>query len=343
MNTRENWNKVVIERLVSGEFAASSEQAEIEELGNMIASGRELRMDERGVLHGSSGNTLGQGNQTTVKNDPFAGDLLNEANGPKQDVFQNEPPENIQTGDVLEMNTGGELTFRDFLGQELRNIRRIDPIPEPAREEELAGAVETEMPDQENTIESSNITTITADPFAADIPSNPDQWYNKNPNLFRAEVQNMFQRHPKAVYGFFKQTGNMYWVITLDITKSGTRPWTFLLQYDKDHPHNRDYGGSIKVQLLKSPSLEDIQKRAKDFGRPGVPHLVNSRRVDGERYTFLCTRRPDAVESGVNTATSAVQVAAWAADWAAHFETGMYNKKVWNDWCDDDHFRHLQI
>lgn len=249
MNTRENWNNVVIERLVSGEFAAASEQDEIEELGNMIANGRELLMDERGVLYGSNGNTLGQGNQTTVKNDPFA----------------------------------------------------------------------------------------------ADIPSNSDQWYNKNPNLFRAEVQYMFQRHPKAVYGFFKQTGNMYWIITLDIIKSGSRPWTFLLQYDKDHPNNDDYGGSIKVQLLKSPSLADIEKRAKAFGRPGVPHLVGSRRVDGERYTYLCTRRPDAVESGVDTATSAVQVAAWAADWAAHFEAGMYNKEVWNEWCNDDHFRHLQI
>lgn len=249
MKTRERRGDIVMERVVSGDFAGISEQEEIEELGNMIANSNGLVMDENGVLYGDNGNTLGQGNQTTVRNDPFA----------------------------------------------------------------------------------------------ADIPSNQDQWYNKNPNLFEAEVQNMFQRHPKAVYGFFKQTGNMYWIITLNITKSGTRPWTFLLQYDKDHPNNHDFGGSIKAQLLKSPSFEDIRARADSFGRPGVPHLVRKKRVDGETYTYLCTRRPENVEDGRYTATSAVQVAAWAADWAAHFEAGMYNREVWNEWCNDDHFRYLQI
>ena len=186
----------------------------------------------------------------------------------------------------------------------------------------------------------SNGTTVSDGTFAAvAIPSNPDQWYNKNPRLFRTEVAAMRQRHPNASFNFFKETGNMYWTIELKITQSGlSKPWKFILVYDKNHPHNNNFGGSIKVLPIK-PNKEDLKLLAKNNGRPGVPHLLH----DDSLGTYLCTRRTEDVEDGVRTATTAVQVSAWAADWAIHFEVGMKDKRVWNKWCDDQHFRSLMI
>lgn len=173
-------------------------------------------------------------------------------------------------------------------------------------------------------------------------PENPEQWYNKNPTLFKAEVSLMRKKYPNAKLGFFRSTGNMYWIIVLQIVK-GIKAWTFLLEYEKNHPNNDDYGGSIHVQLLKSPSLEELRQRAEQKGLQGVPHLVSRKRENGESYVFLCTRRREDVNDGVSKVTTAVQVAGWAADWALHFEIGLNNKSVWNKWCDDLQFEHLKV
>ena len=185
-----------------------------------------------------------------------------------------------------------------------------------------------------------NGTTISNGTFAVDvIPSNPDQWYNKNRALFRTEVLTMRQAHPDASFGFFKETGNMYWTIKMKISQTGfANEWTFVLIYDKDHPHNRDYGGSIKVFPIK-PSMEDLKRMASEHNRPGVPHLIRHE----THGTYLCTRRTEDVADGTTAVSSARQVAAWAADWAIHFEVGIRDKRVWNQWCDDAHFRKLMI
>lgn len=183
---------------------------------------------------------------------------------------------------------------------------------------------------------SGNATKISEGTFASPVQY-PEQWYHKNPSLFRAEVSCMQIRHPKARYGFMPQSGDMYWVLELKIGQ-GIDPWQFMLRYMWDHPHNRDYGGSIRVILLKHPSVEDLMERASRAGRRGVPHILTGENRDGKRYYYLCTRTKQDVEDGLETITSAVQVAAWAGDWALHFELGMRDKRVWNQWCDDGHF-----
>jgi len=181
--------------------------------------------------------------------------------------------------------------------------------------------------------DEENMTVVAEDPFGA----HEDQWYKKNPRLLQAEIAAMHMRFPKARHGFYPENGNMYWLVKVNVFGDGSvKPWTFQLVYDKDHPHKRGYGGSLKVKPIV-PSLADLETIAKAHGRPGVPHVIRSDSHFLKRY--LCTRWPDDISTGI----SAVQATAWAVDWAAHFEIGMRNKKAWNKWCNDDHFRHLQI
>lgn len=189
-----------------------------------------------------------------------------------------------------------------------------------------------------DSFDTDNMTKMDGNIFGA----HEDQWYNKNPNLMRAEIALMRKRYPKAVYGYYKSNGNMYWIVTLQIFQHTgiTKPWQFQIVYDKDHPHNRGYGGSLKVVPLK-PSLDELRKIAMQHGRPGVPHVISLESHFLKRY--LCTRWPEDIANGKDVVASAAQAAAWAADWAAHFEIGIRDKRVWNKWCDDDHFRHMQV
>ena len=180
-----------------------------------------------------------------------------------------------------------------------------------------------------------NGSAIPEGTFAASIPCDPDQWYNKNDHrLFRTEVAAMKHFFPKAGFGFMKSTGNMYWVIDMKVSQTGfAKTWRFMLVYDKNHPHNNSFGGSIKVCPIR-PNEKDIKKMADDYGRKGVPHLLH----DSGLGTYLCTRRSEDVKDGTSEANTAVSVAGWAADWALHFEVGLRNDEVWNRFCDDGHF-----
>lgn len=167
----------------------------------------------------------------------------------------------------------------------------------------------------------------------------PDQWYNQKPELFQAEIRNMHMHFPKAAYGFFRNNGNMYWIVTLSIffTEGLTRPWQFLLVYDKDYPYNSRYGDSLKVVPIK-PSLEELKAVARNNGRIGVPHVIQN-----AHYFLphsLCLRnRPKAPKSEI---AGAAFYAARAADWAAWFEVGIRDNRVWNKWCGNN-FRYMRV
>ena len=341
--------------VTSGAFGARSAADELDDLANAVANDEEIYVDEEGVLHRANDveglSTLNTSNLTKVNSDPFAGGTSN--------LFTEDTASEIEINDLGFPQTPSEQTANETdvsiqlenAGSNEEDILLDDSaLTMELDEEGIIQSTDDTMDtntdgEQEIQVSGHNMTRISSKPFAAaDIrkPSNPDQWYNKNTLLFKAEVANMRRFHPNAKLGFFKTTGNMYWLIETKIAK-GVKPWHFVLEYEKNHPNNYSYGGSIHVQLLKSPSLEDLRARARVNGRMGIPHVVSSTRANGESYTYLCTRRPDDVNSGESLITSAVQVAGWAADWALHFETGMRSKEVWNKWCDDSHFRYLMI
>ena len=193
---------------------------------------------------------------------------------------------------------------------------------------------------------SENLTKVREGTFAnplfgaVSVPSgHSDQWYKKNPDLLSKEVVFMRKKHPKAKYGFYPTSGDMFWRIELKVGQ-GLQPWTVLLRYDKDHPNNNHYGGSIKVIPMK-PSFEEIQRQAQKAGRRGVPHILTAKN-GSEEYRYLCTREPSDVYSGEQIVSSAVMVAAWAAEWAAAFQLGLKRKDVWNKFCGETHFKSLQ-
>lgn len=251
-----------------------------------------------------------------------------------------------QEFDVVQ--NGSKLSMGTFSGEQLSDSEVLDEIGDAMLNGEEFVMDERGVIHRGDTITGGgNGTKISEGTFAVPFPVNvptdhSDQWYVKNPALFRAEVANMQKHHPKAKYGFMPQSGDMYWVLELKIGDF-CKPWQFMLRYMKDHPNNNNYGGSIRVLLMKSPTVADLKARASAVGRPGVPHLLSGTNVDGQPYTYLCTRTTADVESGSRTITSAVQVAAWAGDWALHFEVALQNDKVWNAWCNDAHFRHLMV
>lgn len=341
--------------VTSGAFGAGSAADELDDLANAVANDEEIYVDEEGVLHRANDveglSTLNTSNLTKVNRDPFAGggsnpfteDIASEIEINYLGRPQTPSEQTTNETDVSIQQENAESNEEDTLLDDSVLTMELD---EEGFIQSTGDTMDTNMDgEQEIEVRGHNMTRISPKPFAAaDVrkPSNPDQWYNKNQLLFKAEVANMRRFHPNATLGFLKTTGNMYWLIETKIAK-GVKPWHFVLEYEKDHPNNNSYGGSIHVQLLKSPSLAELRARARENGRMGIPHVVSATRANGESYTYLCTRRPDDVNSGESLITSAVQVAGWAADWALHFETGLRNKEVWNKWCNDSHFSYLMI
>lgn len=287
----------------AGSFAGTpmSEQEEMANLTDALYNGDSLFIDEHGIIS-LNDDVSGEENGTVISSGTFAGERLTEA-----EEFRS-------LADALYNQSQGDPSGIVIDHEGIIHL-----------EDDLSGV--------------ENGQAISGGIFAAGIPTNPDQWYNKNPRLFRAEVAAMHKAFPKAAFGFYQETGNMFWTVSQKISQTGfTKEWTFILRYDKDHPHNHTYGGSIKVFPIK-PSIDDMKEMLREFGRPGIPHLLSHETLG----TYLCTRRTEDVEAGTTTVSSAAQVAGWAADWAIHFEIGLRDKNVWNKWCDDEHFRHYMI
>lgn len=178
--------------------------------------------------------------------------------------------------------------------------------------------------------EEGNFTEVKAGTFATDYS---DQWYEKSPLIFQGEVAEMRRQYPDAQMGFLQSTGDMYWVVTLNMSETGAiKPYKIMLMYDKCHPSNSNYGGSVKSILL-DPDVNELRERAKQAGRNSIPHLLGS----NDSFVYLCTRLPEQVQAGKQN-LSAVQAAGNAANWILAFELGLRDKTVWNDrFCGEAH------
>ena len=339
-----------------GTFAGEplSEQEEMRDLADALYGGSTIHIDEYGVAH-LEDETGTQTNGPIISDGTFAGEpttQIEEINQMRDALYDEEDNDlEVDANGVVHLvggpqavnseNEGARIEGNTFGGQEDREAEL-----EQLRKALLEGP--ELVLDKDGTVhfvgethpqESLKIDEHTV--FAAPLmPTDPDQWYNKmDHRLFRSEVAAMRKYFPKAGYGFLKSSGNMYWVIDMNISQTGfTNTWRFMLVYDKDHPHNHTFGGSIKVVPIR-PNEDDLKKIAEKHDRPGVPHLLHSSSLG----TYLCTRRTEDVKDGVSQANTAVSAAAWAADWALHFEIGIRDKKIWNKWCDDEHFRRLKI
>lgn len=178
--------------------------------------------------------------------------------------------------------------------------------------------------------EGGNFTEVKAGTFAA---GHPDQWYEKNKLVYQGEIAEMRRQYPDAQMGFLQSTGDMYWVVTLNMSETGAiKPYKIMLLYDKTHPSNINYGGSVKSVLL-DPDVSELRERARKAGRFSVPHLLGNE----SSFVYLCTRLPKQVQAGKMN-LSAVQAAGNTADWILAFELGLRDKNIWNHkFCGDAH------
>ena len=342
--------------LISGTFAGEpmTQAEEMNDLADALYNGDTMTVDGDGVVHLDDGtNTVENG--ATIPQGTFAGEPLSQMEelNDMADALYNEESSGMTVDDegivhltsdvdtVDNGNKGPRIGDGTFAGEPMTQAEEMNDLADALYNGDtmtVDGDDVIHLDDGTNTVE--NGATIPQGTFAASMPGDPTQWYNKNDHrLFRTEVAAMKKYFPKAGFGFMKSTGNMYWVIDMKVSQSGfAQNWRFMLVYDKNHPHNNSYGGSIKVYPI-NPNESDIKSKARRFGRPGVPHLLH----DTDNKCYLCTRRTEDVKDGTHEANSAVSVAAWAADWALHFEVGIRDKKVWNKWCNDEHFRGLMI
>lgn len=178
--------------------------------------------------------------------------------------------------------------------------------------------------------ESGNFTEVKAGTFAA---GHPDQWYEKNKLVLYGEIAEMNKQYPDAQMGFLQSTGDMYWVVELNMSITGViKPYKIMLMYDKTHPSNANYGGSVKAILL-DPDISELRERAGRAGRASIPHLLGNE----DSFVYLCTRLPEQVLAGKQN-MSAVQAAGNAADWILNFELGLLDKNIWNyKFCGNAH------
>jgi len=172
-----------------------------------------------------------------------------------------------------------------------------------------------------NSLDKDNIATVRGgNKFAA-------QWYDTNREQFDFEVKEIKRRFPNAELSMLPDD-RVYWTITFPgiVDLQGNRhSWTFMMIYDSDHPHNKGYGGSIKVYPVK-PTLTDMETMASRAGRGSVPHLY----VDEFGNKVICTAPSKQVANDPNRKVTAITVAAWTSSWATHFQQGLSDATVWN-------------
>ena len=175
--------------------------------------------------------------------------------------------------------------------------------------------------DDENSLNRHNVAEIKeGNKFAA-------QWYEKDKTLYEFEFEEMQRAFPQAELSVLKDD-RLCWNITFNGIMDGEgvkHTWSFMLIYDSDHPHNKDYGGSIKVYPVK-PSMVELSQMAKDAGKSsGVPHVI----TDSFGNRILCTAPISQVQANSRKSVSAITAATWTASWATHFQQGLTDDCVW--------------
>jgi len=152
------------------------------------------------------------------------------------------------------------------------------------------------------------------------------QWYEKEKKLYEFEYNEMKKAFPQAELSVLKDD-RICWNITFNgiLDANGNKhAWSFMLIYDSDHPHNRDFGGSIKVYPIK-PSMDNLYSMASKAGRPPFTHVWK----DAFNNPILCTAPKTQVQANERKSLSAITVASWTASWATHFQLGLTDSRVW--------------
>jgi hypothetical protein len=139
-------------------------------------------------------------------------------------------------------------------------------------------------------------------------------WYERSPELLAAERLAMRKYFPSFQMEKLDD-GRLCWVGDLNPSGAAGGVWTLQAIYDNDHPHNKRFGGSIRVYSIK-PDLDELYKEVH-----GLPHVL----PDEYDHYYMCTARMEDVDEGGENGdvTSASKSISWAVKWILMVEAWM--------------------
>ena len=161
-----------------------------------------------------------------------------------------------------------------------------------------------------------------------------EQWYEKNPDLLRAEKAAMYDFQGKKAKFCILKDGRACWMVHCQPSIAGRdkrycRAYDIALIYDNDHPQAR-YGSSVKAYLLNPTvnQLQEIVNRTSGVTPKNIPHLLR----DGNGELYLCSADTRDVSTSPDSAggiTSAATSLRFALRWINIFELGLIDPVTW--------------
>lgn len=140
-------------------------------------------------------------------------------------------------------------------------------------------------------------------------------WYEEKPQLLQEEIAAMKNFFPQFQLDKFEEDGRLYWHGTVTPEVLGGTQWYLQLIYDNSHPHNNNYGGSVKVYSIE-PDLDELATDFYEANSKVIPHLL----TDGAGHKYMCTSEKENFQTSASRTTSAASCLAWAMKWIALYE-----------------------
>jgi hypothetical protein len=145
--------------------------------------------------------------------------------------------------------------------------------------------------------------------FIEEKSSHSFYWYDRDPQLYAAEVEAMRTFFPEFQMEKLAD-GRLSWHGVIEPKLRSRGKWYLQAVYENNHPNNSTFGGSVKVYSVEP----DLKEFINQLG--SIPHLLRDSR--GEPY--LCTFVADEFKASASHSTTAAAVVARAAKWIAVFE-----------------------
>lgn len=119
------------------------------------------------------------------------------------------------------------------------------------------------------------------------------QWYENDPDLLRAEIEEMNRLWPDAETHYLSD-GRMSWSLKVSVPIVAAEPkmWTFLAVYDPDYPRRLGCVESVRIYPVK-PNLEEMRRRVEQaqVGPKSIPHILrDSGGGDSVPFSSRCAR-----------------------------------------------------
>lgn len=348
--------------------SVSTVESEIERMRAMLTSREDLVIDDDGTIgRANDPEFIDEGSTAKAKTVPKAIVSVLENGGSIRDLINEMRGEDVSSGDAAaskdsEIET--ELQTQD-------TPKKTSVVPKGIVSARSVSDLINEMRADESTEEAfdsiEDIDDISVDDGAnrandeTQISSNPKivpktvvsvgQWYERNPELLKAEKAAMYDYKGKAAKFHIMEDGSASWLVSgrprvpserkcancsmqnckrrcvsanINAKEIKCRKYDLLLLYDSDHPQVR-YGSSVKTIPLR-PSISEMQEivnRTPRIRDKRIPHLLRDSRT-GQLY--LCSADTTNVSTDLDSpggVTSAATSLRFAFRWINAFEVGL--------------------